>query len=356
MSEIPLLDGITSTFVDTPRLRQHLLSCGPESGVPVIFIHGNFSSATFFEETMLEVSAHGFRCLAPDLRGYGWTEDRLIDSTRGYRDWVDDLDALLVVLGIERAHFVGWSMGGGVLYRYIAEHAHKVASVTLQAPVSPYGFGGTRDVDGTPTFEDAAGSGGGVVNTTFVERVQMGDRGVDDSNSPRNVINGFYYKAPFTATREEDFLTSALQEKTGPERYPGDYVASPNWPNVAPGVLGPVNSWSPKYLANEAADFLAVDPKPPVLWIRGDSDLIVGDNSFFDLAALGKLGYVPGWPGDEVAPPQPMIVQTRAVLDRYVAAGGRYSELLFTDCGHAPHIEKPAEWLAAFLKHVARIQ
>jgi pimeloyl-ACP methyl ester carboxylesterase len=97
---------------------------------------------------------------------------------------------------------------------------------------------------------------------------------------------------------------------------------------------------------------LAARPKPPVLWIHGDSDMIVGDNSMFDVAALGKLGYVPGWPGDEVCPPQPMVGQTRAVLARYAAAGGSYREVLLADCAHSPHIEKPAEWLAAFLAFI----
>jgi pimeloyl-ACP methyl ester carboxylesterase len=344
--------GITSSFVETPRLRQHVLACGDAGGQVVLFLHGNFSAATFFEEMMLELCARGYRCIAPDLRGYGWSEEKVIDSTRGYREWSDDVNALLEALGIDRVHLVGWSMGGGVAYRFIADHAEKVITATLQAPVSIYGFGGTRDVEGTPCFDDAAGSGGGVVSPVFVERIQMGDRTADDPNSPRTIINTFYYKPPFTAEREEDFLTAALMEKTGPQAYPGDSVPSPNWPNVGPGVYGPVNCWSPKYLAGEVDAFLAAEPKPPILWIHGDADLVVSDNSMFDLATLGKLGYVPGWPGEDVVPPQPMIGQTRAVLDRYAAAGGRYRELLMADVGHSPHIEKPAEWLAAFLEHV----
>ncbi len=349
---IPTLPGITSTLVDTPRLRQHVLSCGPADGTPIVFIHGNFSAATYWEELMLVLAGHGFRCLAPDLRGYGWTEDVLLDATRGYRDWSDDLGALLVALGVGRCHLVAWSAGGGVAYRFIADHPAKVITVTLQAPVSPYGFGGSKGIEGTPCYDDCAGSGGGVVNPEFVKRILAGDRTADDPNSPRNVINAFYYKAPFRAAREEDFLTAALQEKAGPERYPGDFVPSANWPNVAPGVLGPVNCWSPKYLADEAPDLLAAAPKPPVLWIRGDSDMIVGDLSLFDFGALGKLGYVPGWPGDEIYPPQPMVSQTRAMLEQYAAAGGVYREVLLADCAHSPHIEHPAEWVEAFLTFV----
>jgi pimeloyl-ACP methyl ester carboxylesterase len=346
--EIPAtLPGVTEKMVDTPRLQQHVYFSGPQDGIPVVFLHGNFSAALYWEETMLALPS-AYRGIAPDLRGYGWTEDKLVDSTRGYRDWTDDLVALLDTLGVIRAHFVGWSAGSGPLYRLVAEHAARVRSLTLICPVSPYGFGGTKDVAGTPCYPDFAGSGGGVVNPTFVQRIQMADRSVDDPNSPVNVINGFYYKPGFRAAREQDFLTAALAEKTGGAKYPGDFIPSPNWPNVSPGTWGVVNAWSPKYLGQEAADLLAAGPKPPILWVRGDSDMIVGDNSMFDFGALGKLGYVPGWPGDLVYPPQPMVSQTRAVLQQYAQRGGQYQEHIIADTAHSPHIEKPAEFNTFF--------
>ena len=36
-----------------------------------------------------------------------------------------------------------------------------------------------------------------------------------------------------------------------------------------------------------------------------------------DLAHLGSLGAIPGWPGAATWPAQPMVAQTRAMLDRY---------------------------------------
>ena len=83
-----------------------------------------------------------------------------------------------------------------------------------------------------------------------------------------------------------------------------------------------------------AEDLVAVPDKPQIVWVRGDSDAIVSDTSLFDLAYLGSLGFVPGWPGAEACPPQPMVGQTRAVLDRYAAAGGTYREVVYPDCGH----------------------
>jgi pimeloyl-ACP methyl ester carboxylesterase len=39
--------------------------------------------------------------------------------------------------------------------------------------------------------------------------------------------------------------------------------------------------------------------------------------------------------------------QTRAVLERYAAAGGSFTEVALEGCGHSPHLERPAEFLAA---------
>ncbi len=346
------LPGITSKMIQTERLNTHVLSCGPEDSTPVVFLHGNFSSATYWEETMLALPP-GLRAVAPDLRGYGWTEDKLIDARRGMRDWSDDLAALFVALGIEKAHLAGWSLGGGVLYRFLIDHPEKALSATLVSPVSPYGFGGSKGAEGAPCYDDFAGSGGGAVNPEFVKRIKDGDRSEDDPNSPRNVINAFYYKPPFRAAREEDLLTAALREKMGDDRYPGDLTPSANWPNVAPGVWGPINAGSPKYVLDDAPALLAVQPKPPILWIRGSDDMIVSDNSMFDLGALGKMGLVPGWPGDDVYPPQPMVGQTRAVLEQYAARGGSFQEHVIQDAAHGCPIEKPDEFnaiLHAFLK------
>ncbi len=350
MSTVATLPGITSKMIETPRLKQHVLFSGPEDGIPVVFIHGNFSAATYWEELMLAMPQQ-YRCIAPDLRGYGDTEDKLIDGTRGARDWADDLKALSDTLGTKAGHLVGWSAGGGVILQFALDYPELVASLTLVAPVSPYGFGGTKGLEGTPCYDDFAGCGGGTVNPEFIKRIQAGDRSAEDPNSPRNVISAFYYKAPFKAAREEAFLEAALLEKTGTDKYPGDLTPSANWPNVAPGALGPINALSPKYF--NASGIVDLAKKPPVLWIRGDSDQIVGDASFFDFGTLGQLGFVPGWPGAEVYPPQPMVGQMRAVLEKYQAKGGAFKEVVIADAGHGVHIEKPAEFLAAFTAHLA---
>jgi pimeloyl-ACP methyl ester carboxylesterase len=338
-----LPEGVTARMVETPRLATHLLERGPENGVPVLFIHGNVSSSLFFDETLAALPDR-YRGLAPDLRGFGSSETKPLDATRGLRDFSDDLRALVDALGLERVHLVGWSAGGTAAMQYAIDRPEGVASLTMIDPMSPYGFGGTKDATGTPCWPDHAGSGGGTANPEFVRRLREGDRGEDDPNSPRNVMNAFYFKPPFRPSpeREEAYLSSMLSTKVGDDNYPGDATASENWPNVAPGAKGMNNAISPRYC--DLRYFAGIEPRPEVLWVRGADDAIVSDTSLLDFGYLGRLDAIPGWPGDDVYPPQPMVAQIRAVLDEYAAGGGAYREQAIPDCGHTPHVERPEQF------------
>jgi pimeloyl-ACP methyl ester carboxylesterase len=340
---IPTLTGITAKTIETNRIRTRVLFSGTDDAIPVIFVHGNATSATYWEENMLALPGN-YRGIAPDLRGYGDADKSVkIDATRGMMDWVDDLAALMDNLNIQKAHFVGHSLGGGILWSAMMTFPERILSATQVDPASPYGFGGTQGLDGKPNYDDFAGSGGGVVSPEFVKGIAEGYRGSEGQAAPRTVMNTFYWKPPFVPAREEDLLSSLLTEHTGEDAYPGDLTPSANWPNVAPGKWGPINAASPKYAA-DISKLNQINPKPPVLWIRGADDQIVSDNSFFDLGTLGQFGIVPGWPGAEVFPPQPMVGQVRAVLDAYQKNGGIYNEIAFAECGHFPFIEKAAEF------------
>jgi pimeloyl-ACP methyl ester carboxylesterase len=323
----------------------HVVTRGPLDGPPVLLIHGNCSSALYWEP-LVRTLPDSWRIVLPDLRGYGQSEPLPVDATRGLRDFADDVAGLLTGGSFAegaRPVVVGHSMGGGVALQLLIDHPGEISALVLEAPVSPYGFGGTRDVDGTPTTPDFAGTGGGSVNPEFVKRMAAKDRSTEDPASPRNVMRGMYVadQDAFGAD-EELMLDSMLSTAIGEDNYPGDGTGSEYWPTTGPGTRGVLNTMSPKWL--NLTGIVDLPVKPPITWIRGDADAIVSDGSFFDVAQLGKLGLVPGWPGDEDCPPQPMIGQTRRVLERYAAAGGAFREIVYEKCGHSPHIEKTAEF------------
>jgi pimeloyl-ACP methyl ester carboxylesterase len=341
------LPGVSQKEIQTERLKVAYLEAGTGE-TPVVLVHGNVSSSTFFQDFMTALANTGrYHIYAPDMRGYGDTEVLPLDATRGVRDFSDDLNAFVGALNLPPFHLLGWSLGGNVVMQYAIDYPGKLRSLTLQAAGSPFGFGGSKGLDGSPVWDDFAGSGGGTANPDFVERLRRGDRS-DEQGSPLNVMNTFYVKPPFRATpdREQMYLDGMVSTKTTPGNYPGDMTTSQNWPTVAPGVQGVNNALSPKYL--NQADFANVSPKVPVLWIRGADDQIVSDTSFFDFGFLGQIGAVPGWPGAEVYPPQPMVSQLRAVLEQYKANGGEYQEVVLPNCGHSPHVEKPQEVFQAF--------
>lgn len=348
-----VFDGITQRMISTDRLTAGVLErtgsgsgSGSGSGEVVVFIHGNVSSSLFWQPVMLALP-DSVRALAIDLRGFGASETLPIDATRGLRDFADDVAAVLVRLGVDRAHFVGWSMGGGVVMQLLLDHPALVRTLTLVAPVSPYGFGGTRGAEGVRLTADDAGTGAGGANPDFIARLAADDRTDEAQTSPRSVYKTAYVKPGFGSANDDVWVESMLTTATGPGNYPGDSSVSPSWPGFAPGTGGVLNTMAPRYF--NASGISNLTDKPPILWVHGSDDVIVSDTSFFDLNYLGQLGVIPGWPGADAAPPQPMIQQTRAVLAAYAAGGGATTELELADCGHSPHLEHPAAFLEALL-------
>ena len=349
-----LFDGIRSRLVETPGLNVNILERdGDDPSTPpertVVFIHGNLSSALFWQEVMQDLPSD-LRLIAIDLRGYGGTEHAPVDATRGVRDFSDDVWATLDTLGIRTAHLVGWSMGGGVVMQYALDHP--ALSLTLESPISPYGFGGTRR-DGSRLTADDAGTGGRAANTDLIQRLIDHDTSADAPTSPRSVFRSGYVAAGYESEHEDVWVESMLTTSTATGNYPGDGVASENWPGFAAGTIGVFNTMAPQNF--DVSSIVELAPKPPILWIHGTADAIVSDASFYDLNYLGQLGIVPGWPGAEVAPPQEMVSQTRDVLDAYAAAGGEVTEIALDGIGHSAHLEAPAEFRHALLSVIGYV-
>ncbi len=345
MTASPAPAPFACTRVDTARLTTNVWTSGPEDGVPLLLVHGNLSTGGFWAYVAAELP-DDVRVIAPDLRGFGRTDAEPVDATRGLGDMAEDVHALLEALGLAGRRAVssaGWSMGAGVLQQLAVAHPDDLASITFVAPLSPYGFGGTVGEDGRLAFPDGAASGGGGANPELVRRLAEKDAGAEDpATSPRVILRTFFGAEGNAGHVDEDFLTDELLTTvTGDDFYPGDSTPSENWPTLAPGGRGILNTMAPTHFRT-ADDLVALDPKPPVTWVHGTADQVVSDRSMFDLATLGELGAVPGWPGADVLPPQPMVTQMRAVLARYAAAGGSVREVALEGVGHGIPLAAPA--------------
>jgi pimeloyl-ACP methyl ester carboxylesterase len=296
------------------------------------------------------------RVVAPDLRGFGGTEPLPVDATRGLRDWSDDIAALVEALGWggadRRVHIIGWSLGGGIVQQYAIDHAATLASVTLLAPLGPYGFGGTRGTDDRPVYDDFAGSGGGAVNPDFSRRLSERDPSEESpDSSPRVIMRMFFYDGANAPDVDEDMLFDEFMKTVcGDDNYPGSMISSPNWPGIAPGDRGGQNAMSPCYCDTSASHGSSRGRR-----CCGSAGRTIRSSATPPRSTrrpLGEMGAVPGWPGADVFPAQPQIQQMRAVLDDYAANGGSYREVVLDGVGHGALVERPDNVAGLLTAHI----
>ncbi|MCY4153962.1 MAG: alpha/beta hydrolase [Gammaproteobacteria bacterium] len=336
----------TARIISTPRITVNTLTCGDPAAEVILFIHGNLSSSVFWEQTMA-VLGDDFFCVAPDLRGFGATEPLKIDATLGLNDMAEDILALIAALKISRFHLVGHSMGGGVAMKMLLLRPDILHSVTLVNTISPYGYAGSVDEWGTPCHPDGSPGGAGYVDAEFIRRLTEGDRSKEHALSPRNVLERLYFRPPFVPDNIDQLVDAVLATHVGDDWYPGNAVASPFWQGLAPGERGVVNAFSARYF--DASEIASIQPKPPLLWIRGVDDLIIRNED-----ELQQEETSPG--GSNSRPAQPMLRQIRRVLEGYRSKGGVFKEQGIADAGHTPFLEKPAEFNQALVNFLSSIR
>jgi len=105
-------------------------------GQPVVFSHGWPLSSDAFEDQMLFLADHGYRCIAHDRRGHGRSSQPWDGNEMN--TYADDLAELTETLDLKDAIHVGHSTGGGEVARYIGRHGTKrVAKAVLIGAVPP---------------------------------------------------------------------------------------------------------------------------------------------------------------------------------------------------------------------------
>ncbi|WP_354699287.1 Soluble epoxide hydrolase [Paraconexibacter sp. AEG42_29] len=111
MRPFPPCEGAEHAYVVTPEgLRMHVASMGPADGPVVVLLHGWPEHWWLWHEVMGPLSAAGYRVLAPDLRGFGWSEI----TAGGYdkEQFATDVLGLLDALGVDAFDLVGHDWGG----------------------------------------------------------------------------------------------------------------------------------------------------------------------------------------------------------------------------------------------------
>jgi len=121
-------------------------------GEPVLLLHGFPETSHMWTGLMPKLAAAGYRCLAPDQRGYspGARPDGV--DAYGYEELVSDVFALADAAGFDRFHLIGHDWGAIVGWAVLGSVGHeRVASYTSLS--IPHYLGFAR-----ATYEDEGGT------------------------------------------------------------------------------------------------------------------------------------------------------------------------------------------------------
>jgi pimeloyl-ACP methyl ester carboxylesterase len=138
------------------------VSSGDSQKLPVICIHGLTRNARDFEGLAPRIAATGRRVLAVDVRGRGLSARDPNPMNYHPGTYAADIVSLLAAAGIERAVFVGTSMGGLITMVLTSIRPHAIAAAVLNdvgPELSPVGLariaGYTGMANRFETWDDA---------------------------------------------------------------------------------------------------------------------------------------------------------------------------------------------------------
>jgi pimeloyl-ACP methyl ester carboxylesterase len=101
---------------------------GPKGGEPVILLHGFPETSHMWLPLLERLESEGYRCLAPDQRGYSpGARPEGIEHYR-YQDMASDVIALADAVGFDRFHLVGHDWGAGCGWAVVSLYPERVRS------------------------------------------------------------------------------------------------------------------------------------------------------------------------------------------------------------------------------------
>ena len=124
-----------SHFVEIDGVRVHYQEAGEKSNPVLVLIHGFASSTLVWSKVFLNLAEAGFRVIAVDLLGYGYS-GKPRNGEYTISGQASLLMRLLERLGVKRATLVGSSYGGAVAATCALDHPQHVERLVLVGTVN----------------------------------------------------------------------------------------------------------------------------------------------------------------------------------------------------------------------------
>ena len=132
---------LTADRIETARHRTAWTEAGPADGPLMIFIHGWPEIGLLWRAQLEHFAAAGWRCVAPDMRGYGGSSVPTHSGAYAVREMVADMAELHDALGDAPAIWVGHDWGSAVVWGMASHHPERCRAVAnLCVPHIARGF------------------------------------------------------------------------------------------------------------------------------------------------------------------------------------------------------------------------
>jgi non-heme chloroperoxidase len=208
-------------------------------GRPVVLIHGWPLSGASWSEQVPALTDAGFRVITYDRRGFGASDQP--DDGYDYDTFAADLAGLLEALDLRDAVLVGFSMGGGEVARYLANHGEdRVSAGVFASAVPPY----LLKSDGNP------------------------EGGLDDDDVVGMVDGARADRTTFVKSFLEGFFTANGDLRVSPERL--DHAFTLSEPAGDEALVNCIDAFARTDFRGDLASI-----SQPCLVIHGDADVIV---------------------------------------------------------------------------------
>ena len=119
--------------------RIHYLDEGPRDGEPILLLHGEPTWSYLYRKMIPILTEAGYRCIVPDLIGFGRSDKPASLEVHTYKFHVDAMTGLIENLDLTNATFFGQDWGGLIGLRVVAENEQRFARVVISNTGLPTG-------------------------------------------------------------------------------------------------------------------------------------------------------------------------------------------------------------------------
>ncbi len=132
-------------YVQIGDYRVHYLDEGPADGEIVWMLHGEPTWSYLYRQMVPVLTEAGYRCIVPDLIGFGRSDKPVSMDTHTYKFHVDAMTDFIEKLDLNDVTFFGQDWGGLIGLRVVAENESRFARVVIANTGLPIGTEGMNE-------------------------------------------------------------------------------------------------------------------------------------------------------------------------------------------------------------------